>query len=419
MALTPPPAGRRRARPGRLAVLLAVMGPGLVVMLADTDAGSIVTAAQSGAAWGYDLLWLQVALVPILFVVQELTVRLGTVTGQGHGELIRRYFGKRWAWFSVGTLALAGVGALCTEFVGVAGAGEVFGVPPYLSVGTAVAGLAIIAARGGYRRVELVAGAVGSLEFLYVVVAWHAHPSPSLFLSDLQHLPWSHGPYLYLVAANIGAVIMPWMIFYQQSAVVEKGLTAKDLPAARIDTAVGAVLTQVIMAAVLVSTAATLHAGGAAAGSALGTVPEIAGALTPLLGPTYGAALFALGMLGASLVAALVVSLAVAWGLGEVAGYRHSLAHSAGEAPWFYGIYLVAIVGSAAVVLSGVNLVRLSIGVQVMNAMLLPVVLGFLFLLARRALPAEHRLRGIPALTVAAALLLTTAFGVVSVGLAL
>ncbi len=419
VALTPPPAGRRRARPGRLAVLLAVMGPGLVVMLADTDAGSIVTAAQSGAAWGYDLLWLQVALVPILFVVQELTVRLGTVTGQGHGELIRRYFGKRWAWFSVGTLALAGVGALCTEFVGVAGAGEVFGVPPYLSVGTAVAGLAIIAARGGYRRVELVAGAVGSLEFLYVVVAWHAHPSPSLFLSDLQQLPWSHGPYLYLIAANIGAVIMPWMIFYQQSAVVEKGLTAKDLPAARIDTAVGAVLTQVIMAAVLVSTAATLHTGGSAAGSALGTVPEIAGALTPLLGPTYGTALFALGMLGASLVAALVVSLAVAWGLGEVAGYRHSLAHSAGEAPWFYGIYLVAIVGSAAVVLSGVNLVRLSIGVQVMNAMLLPVVLGFLFLLARRALPAEHRLRGVPALTVAAVLLLTTAFGVVSAGLAL
>ena len=404
-------------RAGRLAALAAVMGPGLVVMLADTDAGSIVTAAQSGAAWGYELLWLQVALVPVLFVVQELTVRLGTVTGQGHGELIRRYFGKRWAWFSVGTLALAGVGALCTEFVGVAGAGEVFGVSPYLSVGTAVVGLAVIAARGTYRRVELVAAAVGSLEFLYVLVAWQAHPSPGLFLADLQRLPWSHGPYLYLIAANIGAVIMPWMIFYQQSAVVEKGLTERDLPAARIDTAVGAVLTQVIMAAVLVSTAATLHGGAGAAGSALGTVPEIAGALTPLLGPTYGAVLFALGMLGASLVAALVVSLAVAWGLGEVAGYRHSLAHAAGEAPWFYGIYLVAIVGSAALVLSGVNLVRLSIAVQVMNALLLPVVLGFLFLLARRALPGEHRLRGIPAWTVAVVLALTTAFGVMSAGL--
>lgn len=398
--------------------LLAVMGPGLVVMLADTDAGSVVTAAQSGASWGLGLLWLQVALIPVLFVVQELTVRLGSVTGKGHGELIREHFGTGWAWISVVTLAIAGVGALCTEFAGVAGAGEVFGLPPWLTVGTAVMALGLVAARGSYRRVELVAAALGSLELLYVLVAWHAHPLLDGALTGLRQIPWHDGGYLFLIAANIGAVIMPWMVFYQQSAIVEKGLGPHDLRAARIDTAVGAVLTQLIMAAVLISTAVTLH-GAAAGNGALSTVPGIARALMPLLGPTYGAALFALGMLGASLVAALVVSLAVSWGLGEVAGYRHSLADGAGEAPWFYGVYLLALGASAALVLSGINLIGLSVAVQVMNALLLPVVLGFLFVLARRALPWPHRLRGPAALAVGLVLGVTTVLGVLAAVLAL
>ncbi len=409
----------RGARLGRLAAFLAVMGPGLVVMLADTDAGSVVTAAQSGASWGYDLLWLQVLLVPVLFVVQELTVRLGAVTGKGHGELIREHFGRGWAWLSVGTLAVAGLGALCTEFVGIAGAGEVLGVPPLVSVGAAVLGLAWVAGRGSYRRVEVVAALVGSLELLYLLVAWRAHPAVGAGLGSLAHVPWGSGGYRYLIAANIGAVIMPWMVFYQQSAVVERGFGPRDLAAARVDTAIGAVVTQAMMAAVLISAAATLHHPGGAMASALRTVPEIAQALAPVLGPAYGAALFALGMLGASLVAALVVSLAVAWGFGEVAGVRHSLADSARDAPWFYGVYLLGLVGSAALVLSGVDLVRLSVAVQVMNALLLPVVLGFLFLLARRALPRPHRLRRHAACLVGIVLVVTMAFGMLSAGLAL
>ncbi len=414
---TSKPIRTKRRLSRRVAAFVAVMGPGLVVMLADTDAGSIITAAQSGATWGYNLLWLQAALIPVLFVVQELTVRLGAITGRGHGELIRDHFGRRWAWLSVGTLALAGVGALTTEFVGIAGAGSIFGIPPALSVGTAVLGLAFIAWSGTYRRVEIAAAIIGSLELLYIVVAWRTHPSGAQLLTAMADLPWRNGNYLYLIAANIGAVIMPWMVFYQQSAVVEKRLTARDLPAARLDTAIGALLTQIIMAAVLVSTAGVLHGAGRPA--PLRDVTQIAHALTPTLGPTYGAALFALGMLGASLVAALVVSLALAWGLGEVAGYRHSLAQPARKAPWFYGTYLAAIAGSAALVLSGLNLVGLSVGVQVMNALLLPIVLGFLFLLAHRALPHEHRLRGRSAVAVAAVLLLVTAFGIVSTAMAL
>ncbi len=411
------PARRFRHPRRRAAAFVAVMGPGLVVMLADTDAGSVITAAQSGATWGYDLLWLQAALIPVLFIVQELTVRLGAITGKGHGELIRLHFGKRWAWLSVGTLALASIGALTTEFVGIAGAGSIFGVPPALSVGTAVLALALIAWSGTYRRVEIAAAIIGSLELLYVAVAWRAHPGGAQLLPTLTQLPWHDRSYLFLIATNIGAVIMPWMIFYQQSAVVEKRLSARDLPAARVDTAIGAVLTQIIMAAVLISTASVLHGAGQPA--PLGDVTQIARALTPTLGPTYGAALFALGMLGASMVAALVVSLALAWSLGEVTGYRHSLAQPARQAPWFYGTYLAAIAGSAALVLSGLNLIGLSIGVQIMNALLLPIVLGFLFLLARRALPHPHRLRGSSAVAVGAVLLIATAFGILSTAMAL
>jgi len=203
-------------------------------------------------------------------------------------------------------------------------------------------------------------------------------------------------------------VVMPWMVFYQQSAVVEKGLTVADLRAARWDTAVGAVVTQVIMAGVLVATAATLGGGRRAA---LDTVQQIAEAITPFLGERTGRVLFALGMTGSALVATIVVTLTAARTLGEVLGVKHSLAHAPREAPWFYGIYTAALVAGALLVTSGVNLVDLSVAVQVMNALLLPIVLGFLYLLARR-LPPPHRLGGRYAALVALTILLTAGFGV-------
>jgi Mn2+/Fe2+ NRAMP family transporter len=401
-----------RRSPLRKLAWFAALGPGLIVMLADTDAGSIITAAQSGAQWGYRLLLMQLVLVPILYIVQELTVRLGVVTGQGHGELIARHFGRGWAWLSVSTLAVACLGALITELSGLAGVGLLFGVPAWISVSLAAGAIILVVLTGSYRSVEGVAVSLGLFELAFVGVAWAAHPDPAEVLQGLTQMPLGDRGYLYLVTANIGAVIMPWMIFYQQSAVVEKGLGPAHLPIARAETAVGALLTQVIMAAVLVATAATI--GRARPDAALDTVQQISDALTPFLGSTLGRIVFAAGMSGAALVAAIVVSLTAAWGVGEVAGFRHSLEHHPMEAPWFYGIFGVCLAAAAALVASGVNLIQLSIGVQVLNALLLPIVLGFLYLLALKALPEAWRLKGAYAWIVGAVMALTAGFGLVA-----
>jgi Mn2+/Fe2+ NRAMP family transporter len=388
----------------------AVAGPGMVVMLADTDAGSVITAAQSGAQWGYQLLLLQLVLAPILFVVQELTVRLGIVSGKGHGDLIQQHFGRGWALLSVGTLVVACIGALLSELSGLAGVGLLFGLPVPLTMALIVAALLIMAYTGSYQSVERIAMGIGAFELVFLVVAWRAHPHGAAMLSGSLDIPWRASSYLYLVAANIGAVIMPWMVFYQQSAVVEKKLTVADLPAARWDTAIGAVITQVIMAAVLIATAATLGSKGGG-GVALDTVQQIAEAITPFLGEGGGKILFAMGMSGAALVATIVVTLTAARSLAEVLGVKHSLEHRPREAPWFYGVYTGALVAGGLFVASGVNLVSLSVGVQVMNALLLPIVLGFLYLLARR-LPPPYRLRGAYAAAVAAVIILSAGFGV-------
>ena len=388
----------------------AIFGPGLVVMFADTDAGSVITAAQSGAVWGYKLLLLQLLLIPVVYMVQELAVRLGLVTGKGHGELIRDHFGIGWAWLSVSTLMVACLGALVTEFAGVAGAGLLFGIPPWLSVSMAVLLLSIVAWTGSYLSVERIAILIGSFELVFLLVAWWAHPSPAAMLNGLTQIPWRQPGYMYLAVANIGAVIMPWMIFYHQSAVVDKGLKAKDLRASRRDTALGAVITQLIMIAVLVAIAATI--GVYRPGESLNTIQQIADALTPFLGERVGKILFALGMVGASLVAAIVVSLATAWGLGEVSGYKRSLEHQPRKAPWFYVVYTAMLVIGGAIVLLEGNLVNLSVAVQVMNAALLPIVLGFLYLLALKALPKPYRLQGIYSVAVGVVVATTSILGI-------
>lgn len=392
--------------------VLAILGTGIVVMLADTDAGSVITAAQSGAQWGYRLLLLQVILMPILYLVQELTVRLGLVTGCGHGELILRRFGRGWAWFSVATLAVACVGALVSELSGLAGVGLLFGIPRWVTMVAVIGGLVTIVWTASYRSVEWTAIAFGSFELAFVWIAWQAHPDGAALLHGLTQAPLGDPAYLYLVTANIGAVIMPWMVFYQQSAVVEKRLRPEHLTAARWEIAGGAVLTQIVMIGVLVATAATI--GRTNPDTPLETVQQISDTLTPFLGQQLGRVVFACGMTGAALVATIVVSLTGAWGVGEVAGYRRSLADHPLEAPWFYGIFSACLIFAGVLVSSGANLVALSVGVQVLNALLLPIVLGFLFMLARSALPDPYRLGGAYAALVGGAIFATAAFGVYS-----
>ncbi len=358
----------------------AVFGPGLVVMLADTDVGSVITAAQSGVSWGYRLLLLQLVLIPVLFLVQDLAVRLAIFTGRGHGALVRAVLGPGWAWLSAAALAVAGLGALLTEFSGVAGVGELYGVPRPASVAVAAVALLAVVLSGSARRVEMVALALGVFEFSFFVVAWAAHPDLGAVAREAVAIPWRDPAYGYLAAANIGSVVLPWMIFYQQSAVAAQGLREGDYGAARLDTGLGAAVTQLVMAAVLMACAATI--GRDRPGVALAHVGEISAALTPFLGAGVGRLVFGAGVLGAAFVAAIVCSQALGWGFSEIFGLGRR---------WGGGLFAVVLAGVAVAVAAWPDLIALNIGVQVMNALLLPLVLGVLLVLSARALPAGLR----------------------------
>ena len=362
-------------------------------MLADTDAGNVVTGAQAGAKWGYRLLPLLLLLIPMLYMVQELTVRLGIYAKCGYGELIRQRFGARWAWLSIAGLAAATIGSLVTEFTGVAGIGELYGVPRAGSLTIAAAALLAVVATGSYRRVERLAIFIGLFELAFFAVAWAAHPNPAIMARDALDLPLGNREFMYLAAAIIGAVFNPWMIFYQQSAIADKKLHPGDLKASRWDTVIGAIITQCLTGAVLIAAAATLAPNGGSTN--IGTIGEISAALSNLLGEDFGRCVFSIGVLGASAVAAIVSSLALAWGIGEVAGYRRSLESHPFEVKWFYGVYTASVVGAAALVWLVPNLLWLNIGAQVLNAFLLPLVLGLLLALAMKTLPEPVRPRGL------------------------
>jgi NRAMP (natural resistance-associated macrophage protein)-like metal ion transporter len=364
---------------GTLVRFFSIVGPGLIVTIADTEAGSITTAATSGAQFGMKLVLLQLLLIVPLFVVQEMTVRLGTVTGKGHARLIRENYGIGWAWVSLGTMLLTNVAALVTEFAGIAGAAIIFGVNPDMLVLAAAALLMLVVFSGTYKRAEVVAIALCALELLFIPAAFAAHPAPGSIWRDgiLGSQPLGNHTYLLLIASNIGAVIMPWMIFYQQSATVDKGLTVRDLNLARLDTAIGSVITQVIMIAIVVTTAATLFVHHILVSDAA----HAALAFEPLLGRFAGIT-FAAGLVGASLLGAFVVSLATAWAFGEAFNWPCSLNSSCLQAKRFYGLYAVCVLIAAAIVLiPRLPLVQITLDVEAFNGFVLPVVLCFLLIM--------------------------------------
>jgi NRAMP (natural resistance-associated macrophage protein)-like metal ion transporter len=369
-----------KRRLGRIAKYLAVAGPGLVVAFADTEAGSITTAATSGAQFGMKLILLQLLLIVPLFAVQEMTVRLGTISGKGHAALIRERYGMGWAWLSLGTMLVTNVAGLVTEFIGIAGAALIFGVPVIPMVTAAAVLLLGVVFTGRYRRAEYAALALCLLELLFIPAAFAAHPNVASIVRDgiFGSQPLGNRDYLLLVAGNIGAVIMPWMIFYQQSATVDKKLRLPDLNFARFDTAVGAVATQLIMIAVVITTAATLYVRHISVSDAA----HAALALVPLAGKYAGLA-FGAGLIGASLLGAFVISLATAWAFGEAFQWPCSLDHSCLEAKRFYGLYAVCVLLAAGIVLiPNLPLVKITIDVEAFNAFVLPIVLGFLLLMS-------------------------------------
>jgi Mn2+/Fe2+ NRAMP family transporter len=361
----------------KVARWLKVVGPAWVVMLADVDAPSVITAGKGGTESGYALLLPVFAIVPILFLVQEMTARLALATGKGHAELVRSQYGARWAVVSVVGMAVINFVAYVAEFAGIALGAAIVGIPAPLAIIGALAIHASMVLTGSYTLFERLALALSLALFSFVVLAVAGRPDLAHLVSDLSPLP-SDVPHDYfaLVVAIIGASIMPWMLFYQQSASVDKKLRREDLHSSRVETLVGAFASQALMAAIVIAAAAAMKSAAPVPASAtnLADLPE---GLARLASGGAGW-LIAIGLIGSGLLALVVVSLSAAWGIGEVMGWPRSLNLKPSQARHFYAVYLVEVLPAAAVVLISRDLVRLCVGSMVFNVIVLALPLAFL-----------------------------------------
>lgn len=359
---------------------LRVVGPAWIVMLADVDAPSVITAAKGGTESGYALLLPVFAVVPVLFLVQEMTARLALATGMGHAELVRSRYGRRWAAVSVTGMAVINFVAYVAEFAGIALGAAIVGIPAPVAIVGALAIHASMVLTGGYSRFERFALVLSLALFSFVVLAVAGRPDLGHLVSDLSPLPGDvPHDYFALVVAMVGASIMPWMLFYQQSASVDKKLTREDLHGSRVETLLGALASQALMAAIVIAAAAAMQSSApvSAAARNLAELPE---GLARLADGGAGW-LIAIGLIGSGLLALVVVSLSAAWGIGELMGWPRSLNLKFSQARRFYGVYFLEVVPAAAVALLSADLVRLCVGAMVFNVIILALPLAFLVLL--------------------------------------
>jgi Mn2+/Fe2+ NRAMP family transporter len=360
-----------------LSIFLAVAGPGIIVMVADNDAGGITTYAATGARFGYGLLWFLVILGPAAYYVQEMTVRLGAVTKRGHAEAIFETFGKFWGWFSLTDLVLADWLTLITEFIGMTAALSIFHVPPFVTVIVVSVVMGIMVLQGRYWTWEKVALIFCGLNLIYIPAAFMVHPSVSEVLRGAL-VPGFPGGFnnniFFFLMANIGTTIAPWMIFFQQSAVVDKGMDEKDIPFGKVDTFVGAMCTVLVAGFVIIVTATVLK------GVQIDSAAQASQALMGI--NKYLGTFLAIGLFDAGFLGAICISLASSWAFGEIFGWAHSLNNKIKEAPWFYGSYFILLLSAGTVVLiPGAPLVLITLFVQVIAVTLLPAALVFLILL--------------------------------------
>jgi Mn2+/Fe2+ NRAMP family transporter len=373
---------RSARRPLRLLWLL--VGPGVLVMLGENDGPSMVSYATTGATYGIGFFVPFILLTFLMaYVVQEMTVRLGAATHRGHAELIFQRFGPFWGYFAIGDLVFGNVLTLVTEFIAIQAGGLYFGFPAWLSVAV---GAALVFASLGFRRYatwERGLMALAAFNLLFIPAALFAHPSGAALVHAVAS--WSPLPggvtavFVTLVMADIGATVTPWMIFFQQSAVVDKGLTTADLAQGRLDTAIGAAVAAVTAVATLVA-AAPLFASHVDV-SSFASGADFATALRPLLGTT-GASLFALGIMEAGLVAAMTISTSSAYALGEAVQTRHSLNLGFSQGRLFYGVAIVSTLVAAGIVLiPGAPLLAMTLTVNVIATLLMAPALLLLLLL--------------------------------------
>jgi len=381
----------RLSRVRRSALMfLAVLGPGLITMVADNDAGGISTYAVTGAQYGFNMLWILLLLLPIAYYVQEMTVRLGAVTKRGHAEVIFEGFGKFWGWFSVFDLAVVNWLTLITEYIGMTAAMSIFGVPEWITYLVVTVVLTLVVMTGRYWTFEKLTLLFCAFNLVYIPAAFWAMRSPTVpgwgAVADGFFRPVFPGGMtaglLFVILANIGTTITPWQIFFQQSSVVDKGLDIKHIRYGKWDTFVGAFLTCLVAAFIIIATGAAFHFHHPPI--TVEDAKQTAQAIAPLI-PNHGQlarTLFAIGLFDAGFLGALCISLSSSWAVGELFGWAHSLNTSVRDAPWFYVAYVALLLTSGAVVLiPGAPLVQITMYVQIVAVTLLPASLLFLILL--------------------------------------
>lgn len=359
-------------------LFLMIAGPGVIVMIADNDAGGITTYSVTGSKYGYSLMWFLVLLGPVAYFVQEMTVRLGAVTKRGHAEAIFDAFGSFWGWFSLLDLVLTDWLTMITEFIGMTAALSIFHIPPIVTILIVWAIMIFMVVQGKYWTWEKLALFFALVNLIYIPAAFLIHPSVKdiLYNSFVPHLP-SGGitnDLFFLLMANIGTTIAPWMLFFQQSTVVDKKMQEKDIPFGRVDTAFGAVATILVAVGLITITGKLLY------GVPIESAAQAAIKMMPI--NQWVGTFVAIGLFDAGLLGAICISLASSWAFGEVFGWAHSLNHKVREAPWFYAYYVFTLILAGTVVMiPNAPLVLITLFVQVIAVTLLPAALVFLILL--------------------------------------
>jgi Mn2+/Fe2+ NRAMP family transporter len=373
-------AGKRFTRL-RFLALLAVLGPGLLAGLADDDPAGITTYSQLGAGYGYQLLWVLTISTAALILFQQLGARIGVVTGQGLIGLIRQKFGARAALLAIVALLIANIGTMAAEFAGIAAAFQLFGVSKYISVPLAGLLVSTLVLRGGFRNIERILLVLSAVFICYVIAGfqtktdWLAAAQGAL----IPTMPGTKDAIL-IATATLGTTLAPWGLAFIQSYVVDKRLTVSDMKYLRVDVWVGALLTGIIGFFVVVTCASTLHAQGI---TTITDAAQAARALEPLAGK-FATLLFAVGLIGAALLAASILPLSTAYSVADLTGQPAGLDDKIKEAPLFYGTFgLVTVVGMVIVLIPGAPLVPILVLSQVANAILLLPLLIFMYGIAR------------------------------------
>lgn len=364
---------RRRLPDYRFFAYLAVLGPGIIAANAGNDASGIATYSTVGAGYGYRLLWAFIPMTVCLILAQEMSVRMGVVTGKGLADLIREQFGVRWTAVVMISLLIANTGIIVAEFVGIAQASELFGIPRFLTIPVTAFLIWWLVVKGSQKRVERVFLAMSLVFFGYIVSAWLAKPDWSQVAVEFVKPSFQFDTaYLFTVMALIGTTITPFMQVYVQSSVVEKGMDEEDLPLVRADAIVGTVFACLIAAFIVIATAATLNKNGI---TELDSAATAARSLEPFAG-VYAKYLFGIGLFGAAMLAMGVLPLATAYSVSEALGFEKGLSRSFREAPIFLGIFTTLIVlGVIVALIPNIPQIKLLLFTQCVNGVLLPVLL--------------------------------------------